>query len=208
MFIAVIGSPPIAKTSESAFVAATRPKSYGSSTIGAKKSSVCTSASSGESWYTPASSNVSRPTRIRGSARRSRGARTAERSPGPIFAAQPAQRANCVRRITSSRVAVAMWVSSRSAHLGHALDLHAYAARQTGDRHGGARGARSADVFRVHVVDLREVGHVHEEDGRLRDFGPAAPGVGEHGGEVLHHLLGLRGGVALDDLRGLRVERD
>ena len=77
MFMAVIGSPPIANTSESALVAATRPKSYGSSTIGAKKSSVCTSASSGESWKTPASSKVSRPTRMRGSVRRSSGASAA-----------------------------------------------------------------------------------------------------------------------------------
>jgi hypothetical protein len=43
---AMIGVPPIAYTSEMALVAAMRPKSYGSSTIGMKKSVVATSACS------------------------------------------------------------------------------------------------------------------------------------------------------------------
>ena len=34
------------------------------------------------------------------------------------------------------------------------------------------------------------------------------PAFDEHGREVLHHLLGLRGDVAIDDLHGLRVEGD
>ncbi len=44
-FSAVSGRPPIAYTSLSAFVAAIRPQSYGSSTIGVKKSTVWTSSS-------------------------------------------------------------------------------------------------------------------------------------------------------------------
>ncbi|MND00278.1 hypothetical protein D3C83_188320 [compost metagenome] len=40
------GFAPIAYTSESAFAAAIAPKSYGSSTIGVKKSSVATTARS------------------------------------------------------------------------------------------------------------------------------------------------------------------
>jgi hypothetical protein len=48
-FRAVTGTPPIAYTSDSAFAAAIRPKSYGSSTIGVKKSAVDTSASVSDS---------------------------------------------------------------------------------------------------------------------------------------------------------------
>src|SRR5665213_1181914 len=50
-----------------AFAAAMRPKSYGSSTIGVKKSTVCTIASSSVSRYTPASSLVLIPTSTLGS---------------------------------------------------------------------------------------------------------------------------------------------
>ena len=66
-FSAVSGAPPIAYTSESALAAAMRPKSYGSSTIGVKKSTVCTSARSSRSRYTAASSPVAEPTSRRGS---------------------------------------------------------------------------------------------------------------------------------------------
>ena len=45
-----IGLPPIAYTSDSALVAAMRPKSNGSSTIGMKKSVVATIACSSLSW--------------------------------------------------------------------------------------------------------------------------------------------------------------
>jgi hypothetical protein len=53
--------------SESALLAAIRPNAYGSSTIGATKSAVCTIARSGESWTTPAWSDVSAATSTRGS---------------------------------------------------------------------------------------------------------------------------------------------
>jgi hypothetical protein len=43
---AVTGLAPIAYTSDTAFAAATRPKSNGSSTMGVKKSTVCTIATS------------------------------------------------------------------------------------------------------------------------------------------------------------------
>jgi hypothetical protein len=52
MLSAAVGFPPIAYTSDSAFAAATRPKSRGPSTIGVKKSVVSTSASSSDSLYT------------------------------------------------------------------------------------------------------------------------------------------------------------
>ena len=47
---AMMGVPPIAYTSENAFAAAMRPKSYASSTIGVKKSTVATIARSGVNW--------------------------------------------------------------------------------------------------------------------------------------------------------------
>ncbi len=59
---AKIGFPPIAYTSESALVAAMRPKSYGSSTMGVKKSVVATIACSSFRRYTAASSLDSMPT--------------------------------------------------------------------------------------------------------------------------------------------------
>ncbi len=59
---AMIGVPPIAYTSDSALVAAIRPKSKGSSTIGMKKSVVAISACASFSRYTAASSAVSVPT--------------------------------------------------------------------------------------------------------------------------------------------------
>ena len=62
MFKARNGVPPIAYTSDIAFVAAMRPQSYGSSTIGVKKSSVAMMARSSSSAQTAASSPVSTPT--------------------------------------------------------------------------------------------------------------------------------------------------
>ena len=53
--------------SDSALVAAMRPNAYGSSTIGVKKSAVCTIARSSVSLTTPASSAVSVATSTRGS---------------------------------------------------------------------------------------------------------------------------------------------
>src|SRR5215468_2604717 len=58
MFSAVNGRPPIAKISESELAAAIWPYENGSSTIGVKKSTVCTSARCRSKRYTPASSNV------------------------------------------------------------------------------------------------------------------------------------------------------
>src|ERR1700682_3978949 len=72
--------------------------------MGAKKSTVWTSARSSARRKTPASSNVSLPTRSRGSEITGSAASARDRSPGPIFDAQPAQRANSVSLKISSRV--------------------------------------------------------------------------------------------------------
>src|SRR5438046_9590765 len=58
MFRAVNGRPPMAKMSESELAAAIWPYENGSSTMGVKKSTVCTSARCLSKRYTPASSNV------------------------------------------------------------------------------------------------------------------------------------------------------
>src|ERR1051326_909330 len=74
----------------SEFAAAIAPKVYGSSTMGVKKSTVCTRASSAVSLYTPASSAVSNPTSTFSSAHRGTAGRTRSNNFGLSFDAQPA----------------------------------------------------------------------------------------------------------------------
>src|SRR5215510_10544382 len=72
------------------FAAAICPNVCGSSTIGVKKSTVCTSATSAPSLYTPASSLVSNPTSTLGSFARCKPRKTDSSKLGLSFAAQPA----------------------------------------------------------------------------------------------------------------------
>ena len=92
-FKATWGRAPIANTSESAFAAATRPNSYGSSTTGVKKSTVSTAAVVLLISHTAASSLVSNPRRSLSLSGKSiageRQCSASSRSPGPHFAAQP-----------------------------------------------------------------------------------------------------------------------
>lgn len=67
--------------------------------IGVKKSRVCTRAVSGSSLKTPASSEVSMPTRRSGWLFRGRLFITLSRNPGPIFAAQPDARTFSVKYV-------------------------------------------------------------------------------------------------------------
>src|SRR3954453_6355140 len=76
--------------SDSALVAAIRPKAYGSSTIGVKKSSACPIAGSSVGWTTPASSAVSAATSTRGSVGRGRPATIGRRSAADSLQPQPA----------------------------------------------------------------------------------------------------------------------
>src|SRR4051794_31522368 len=88
--------------SEIALVAAMRPKSNGSSTIGVKKSVVATSACESLSRYTAASSAVSVPTiRSFGRPRIGVEARISESTAGAILQPQPPPWLNWVRRIFS-----------------------------------------------------------------------------------------------------------
>src|SRR5258708_22338 len=97
---AKIGWAPMAYTSEMALVAAMRPKSYGSSTIGVKKSVVATMAWLSFSRNTAASSLVSMPTsRSFGRVRSGVRARISESTAGAILQPQPPPWLNSVRRI-------------------------------------------------------------------------------------------------------------
>jgi hypothetical protein len=80
----------MAYTSLSALAAAIAPKVYGSSTMGVKKSTVCTRASSAVSLYTPASSAVSNPINTFSSAQRGTRAKTWSKTFGLSLDAQPA----------------------------------------------------------------------------------------------------------------------
>src|SRR3984885_9495246 len=73
------------------------PKVYGSSTMGVKKSTVCTRASSGVSLYTPASSAVSNPTSTFSFAQRGIRASTWSKTFGLSLEAQPAAEVWAVR---------------------------------------------------------------------------------------------------------------
>ena len=99
---ATTGVPPMAYTSESAFVAAIRPQSYASSTTGVKKSTVATIAVPDSSRTTAASSPSSSPTSSSpgpaGGCGPARPATTDSSSPGGILQAQPPPWAYCVSR--------------------------------------------------------------------------------------------------------------
>src|SRR5258705_6240611 len=133
--------------SDSAFAAATWPKTYGSSTIGAKKSTVWTSAMSSDNRKTPASSIVSWPTSRRGSEWRGSPSSAFDRSPGPSLAAQPAQRANAVSRkisflvaLVDMSVSVGTEASGEFVELGDRVDLDENAAGQARHLNGRTRG--------------------------------------------------------------------
>jgi hypothetical protein len=85
-----MGRPPMAYTSLSALAAAMAPKVSGSSTMGVKKSTVCTRASSAVSLYTPASSAVSNPISTFSSGQRGTVASTWSKTFGLSLDAQPA----------------------------------------------------------------------------------------------------------------------
>src|SRR5215218_8497399 len=111
--------------------------------MGAKKSTVWTSARSSRSTKTPASSKVSRPTSTRRSACMGTPLSASARSPGPSLAAQPAQRAKLVRRKSSARDLFVDMAKVRGCGLRRGrkrcdqFDLDEHAARQAGDLHGG-----------------------------------------------------------------------
>src|SRR6266478_10184124 len=91
MLSAVSGRPPMAKMSESELAAAIWPYENGSSTIGVKKSTVCTSARCRSRRYTPASSKVFELTRTLRSKRIGSCGKTCRRACWLNLEAHPAQ---------------------------------------------------------------------------------------------------------------------
>ena len=87
----------------SALVAAMRPNAYGSSTIGVKKSTVCTIARSSLRRTTPASSEVAVPTSTRGSAGAGSPATIGRSCAAPILQPHPAP---CDREVRGTAIAV------------------------------------------------------------------------------------------------------
>src|SRR5258707_7073440 len=80
----------MAYTSLSELAAAIAPNVYGSSTIGVKKSTVCTRARLSDNLYTPASSLVSKPTSTFSFGTRGKFASTLSKTFGLSLDAQPA----------------------------------------------------------------------------------------------------------------------
>src|ERR1041385_934787 len=122
IFRAVNGRPPMAKMSESELAAAICPYENGSSTIGVKKSTVCTRARCRSRRYTPASSKVFELTSTLRSDKIGSCGKTCRRACWLNFEAHPAQDESevsfriCSRdiEITSFReiaVAVAPWAT-------------------------------------------------------------------------------------------------
>src|SRR5690349_14373327 len=173
--------------------------------MGAKKSTVCTSATSSDSTKIPASSKVSRPTMRRGSVRCGSAASARDRSPGPNLAAQPAQRANAVSRKSSSRVGFTVmgpWLEESIRSLGAAwqrgdgVNLDQHAARKGRDLHGRARGTRHTKGARVNLIHARKVVHVVKVNGGLHNIRPGRAGCIENGLQIREHPLGLRDNIA------------
>src|SRR4029079_7507994 len=111
--------------SEVALVAAMRPKSKGSSTIGVKKSVVATSACESLRRYTAASSAVSVPTiSAFGRPRTGVEARISDSTAGAILQPQPPPWLNWVRRIRSGAfISVEFYSGFRLLRQHHRLPL-------------------------------------------------------------------------------------
>src|SRR5437868_3240930 len=146
--------------------------------MGAKKSTVCTSAKSSEIRKTPASSKVSLPTSNRGSVFTGSAASARDRSPGPIFDAQPAQRAKAVSLKSSSRVLEVLTLSSAalSGDDGYCVDFHQRAARKRRHLHRRAGRTGIAEPLAVNLVDRGKVREIVEIDGGLDDIVPRRAG--------------------------------
>src|SRR5918995_780982 len=196
-FSARTGAPPMAYTSESAFVAAIRPQSYGSSTMGVKKSVVTTRARSSRRRYTAASSAVSSPTSRLASASVPTGASkprtspsTVRRSAGDSLHAQPAPCEKRVRR-TGSVAVTHRWYDGRAGRLAGTDRVHDAAA---GD-----------ELHRVRVVAVGRRVHVAAADPDPDVRAPATRGdqvAGlERAGVDVRECAALRAG----DLRDLHT---
>src|SRR5439155_1687671 len=217
---AVSGRPPMAWTPDSALAAAIWPKSYGSSTTGVKKSTVCTSASPRPCAKTPASSIEDWSTRTRRSRRApSIPPNTVRRSSGPSFEAQPAHATSAVSRTSMRRRSLAARRPVRGVAGGagavvesaptpdrHRVDLDARAKREPRGRERGARRRIAREGPGVDLVHLLEVLHVGEEYRGLHHVRECEPSPRQHGLEIAQDLLGLLGDRSTPELARGRIE--
>src|SRR3954471_10783511 len=129
-----------------ALVAAMRPKSNGSSTIGVKKSVVATSACESLSRYTAASSAVSVPTRRSfGRPRIGVEARISERTAGAILQPQPPPWLNWVSRIFSGAFMARILQAAGAKAAEHVAAIRHVEIAERGPQHAPRRGeARAA----------------------------------------------------------------
>src|SRR5437762_9644791 len=176
--------------------------------MGAKKSTVCTSAMSSDRRKTPASSNVSLPTSSRGSLFSGSAASARDRSPGPIFDAQPAHRANEVSLKSSSRV---FEVLTRPTFEllrddGDGVDLDESAARQRLHLNGRTCRTRIAKPLPVDLVHRREMRKIVQINRRLDDITPRCPRCPQHLLQILHHSIGLLDDPPVDNLSSYRIQ--
>src|SRR5476649_1290313 len=129
-----------------------RPKSYGSSTIGVKKSTVWTSANWSLILYTPASSLVAIPTSTFGSVVGGKRRRTCARSAAPTLLAQPALDEYSVSRIGLELIVVVLHLGlgtsageARATEGRCAKKSSLYSRTRYGRRRGPRRDGKTAD---------------------------------------------------------------
>src|ERR1017187_2708099 len=169
-----------------ALVAAMAPKVYGSSTIGVKKSTVCTRARSGVSWYTPASSAVSKPISTLGLAQRGTLANTWSRILGLSFEAQPPALTRAVSLLSWAVSSINYYNSGDATHV-CVLRFSAAGAGADAGFPGAANRPAAEESFprgRTCRLDSGPSGR-HAGRGRV----PARlPALGRDSGQLPHHL--------------------
>ena len=207
MLSAVSGSPPIAKTSESALAAAIWPNRYGSSTIGREEVDRLHEREIVGQHEDPRVVEGLAPNdqpRIRLHREAAQRAREVTRTQlgGSTGAARERVRRKSSSRVfdvVSNRRLIVDGVrnsgvgASRSWNGDDGVDLDEHAARQRRHLHRRARRARIAECLAVHLVHDGEIVHVVQEYRRLHDVLPRRADGGEHRGEIRHDALGLRG---------------
>src|SRR5205085_8589424 len=81
-------------------------------------------------------------------------------------------------------------------------------ARQASGLDGRTRGRILRKVSPVNLVHRREVVHVGQKNRRLNDAVKAASGCLKYSRQITHHLLGLFGHAARDELARFRIKRN
>src|SRR5262245_31857937 len=91
---------------------------------------------------------------------------------------------------------------------GDGVDFDLRPSGQRGNLNRGARGRRNSEVAAIDFIDSAEFAQICDEQRAPNDVGKIQARCPEHSLQILHHSLGLRGGVAFREITGLRIERD